>query len=498
MYKYLHFTLNRELRDLVIDKFRSAGIRYFPEATGGIVIAREIVYGTEILSTDLDSKIDAVRDSVVMGFNHAPRDTHSAVHNIRKRESDVSQSEFMLLYYAFYKDPDILDQRLKLYNDLRYPFKYYCSINRVKTGTRTLLSKLSNGVDYDELLGNFNISNFQIVHLVLFLNLNGRSFTNPEAIKSAEELLNFANNRETPCRSVNFYKSLYDNQRNFSNDKDIYIRVFSGSFEAAQQLLTAERQLVMQERLKSTPRRQVHLIETPDDYIEDYYNLNIYSSAFSSSHNNYYMSSPRSTSYNQNALSEVEIISYEDEGTVIQISSALENIDLSASNITREECLQLELSTREVEGIFYNPAVLSELDETSHITSMHSTALKSSEDTIPGILSFNSDSSCSIGSPNPIKENCIEYCIIQQNPFYKITNYRFQMTDDGQELIKLLKSKAKRNYIVLEMAKLQIKERGYEFSQAVEFFSMMETHGYILRKPKEQYFIFKFTNKFHF
>ncbi len=78
------------------------------------------------------------------------------------------------------------------------------------------------------------------------------------------------------------------------------------------------------------------------------------------------------------------------------------------------------------------------------------------------------------------------------------TNYRFQMTDDGQELIKLLKSKAKRNYIVLEMAKLQIKERGYEFSQAVEFFSMMETHGYILRKPKEQYFIFKFTNKFHF
>ena len=526
MYNYLSFILNRELKQILLDRFINSGIRYFPEVSGKIVVAREIIYGSNILSTELDSKLSFVRESIFMGFYHTSQSQiHVATANTRKREPDVSQSEFMLLYYAYYKDPTILDQRLKLYNDLRYPFKYYCNINRIKTGTRTLLSKLKNGVDYDDLLGNFNISNFQITHLVLFLNLNGRSFGNAEAIKTAEELLDFANNRPIFHKTSDFYKSLYSNQINCSKSNDLYRRIFHSNFDSVHKLLNPERNIIPSTRLASDSNQ----IEIIDNSTDEDSNNTIQTITYNPIQNSQYMLSPPNISFNLAESSELELVENEaslllnEDSTINLLDNPSEDTNINfnpmilnelqkINNIAKFNDLHFKYSNpyknmmlNELEEmnstsmintsensflIKYNPGILNELENLKNISLLdnNNNYDSSSDSLIPGINLDHSEH-------DSITEMNISS---QSNPFYKLNSNYFQITDDGIELIRLLKMKVKRNFIVLEMARLEIKEWGYDFDQTIDFFCIMEKHGYVLRKPKSYFSIFKFTNKFQF
>lgn len=326
--------------------------------------------------------------------------------------------------------------------------------------------------------------------------MNGRSFSNPEAIKAADELLNFAHNLESPSRDTNFYYLLYSKQKRILNEKDICMKIFSTNFETAHQLLIEERQLITQMNPRNRMIEQVHVLET-EEYIQESYNINnIYSSAYNYQNINYYISSPRSLTYNQDAVEQVDIIDYEHDNTVIQISSALESInsDTIASEITREECTHPELFIRECSGISYNPTVLNEIEnlETSLISTI---AYESPSNAIPGITDNPFDIfTDSIENNLLVQENILKH----QNPFYKINNDDFQITEDGLIVIKFLRSKVKKSFIVLELARLEMREMGYDFTDVLEFFNIMEKNDYVVRKPKAKYSIFKFTNKLQY
>lgn len=149
----------------------------------------------------------------------------------------------------------------------------------------------------------------------------------------------------------------------------------------------------------------------------------------------------------------------------------------------KEEYPQYDLPAENDIDISFNPVILDEIENMSSF--LLSNSLEIPLNAIPGIID-----NCSTEISHKIEEH--------SNPFYKIKNHSFHIADDGLILIELLKSKAKRSFIVLEMAKLEIKEKGYEFNEVLEFFDMMERQGYLVKKPKNKYSVFKFTNKFQY
>lgn len=455
LFKYYIFNNPNFDLNTIAEEFKSKSILYFPKREGSRIIDRRIIYNSEPTTLDIDQLVCEIKDSIIFGFSDSSIPKYKNNNpSVRARAPDVSVSELTLLYYAFHKDASILNQRSKLYNDLRYPFKLYCTISRITTGARTLTAKLERGAEYNITLKNFNISEFSVLNLILFLNINQRSFKTAQSIKDSEKLLDFINDRQHIEKPLSYYQLLYSNQRDLSKDQYAYLVLFGGCREAVSSMVKEPSCTSIQRY--SSPQNVPGVTEELLLYENNEFDETQY--------------------YNTPGILTISPASTANVGGIIQ-NRQTEYISNTRSNLDNTRDVSSDC-TIELLSDSYN-SFNNEIDVLS---------------TPPTGISFSPNLSL-------LREHHVDMSILmlpvvenKNNNLYKITDDKLVLTPKAQQLIEIIKLSVKKKFIVLQLLKKRIEEKRYKYEEVIELFEVMEKYGQIIRKPKNDIFIFKFID----
>lgn len=227
---------DNKVKEDIINSFHEKNIKFIPEKiSNGNCVIREVIYVSKATDDQILEKIEKIQASITLGFNqrYAYNNHNIMNHSIRRREPDVSLAELLMIYHGLYQDGLSNNHKKKLFHDIRYPFILYCKQSRLESGSRTLKARIKKGMVCDRILGEFDISQFYITNLILYLNYNKRSFLSPDSIKLAEQLLSFANNRKHYDRDDEFYETMYKSQRDYEDLEGVLETIFGNSFSKA-------------------------------------------------------------------------------------------------------------------------------------------------------------------------------------------------------------------------------------------------------------------------
>lgn len=463
------------LKNKIVSELNNRIIKFIPfRITKNSIVVREIIYESSILDKDLKEKIKIVRDSIILGFNSYENSTASNNQRfkIRKREPDVSISEFGLIYYGLFKDSYINEQKIKLINDLRYPFWTYCAQGRINSGYRTLLSKIENGLDIENIIKEFNINNFTIVSLVLFLNMNKRSFINKSSVEVADELLNFGNGFECFIKkSKDFYQSIFINQRDYSGNTKLSDALFQNNLNLINELYineTSDRIDIIIESTTSLSQDEENLF----NYTENI--LIVESSSVSENEKDEYLSNhnvetenvfDNFKTYSQNNTINNEFFNIENEYVL--------NI-LKKKNIYDHAIPELCKRIRITENSKNHP-----VKKNHSVLSLYHTAENKN-------LQYPSTVMLMLPEPrNHVNKD--------ESIFYEYIDGQFHLKQQGQEVILILKNSTKKKYILLKLSKKSLESKNFKYEEVVNFLNVLESEKAIEKKNKPNTFIFRFT-----
>lgn len=431
-YFYLKHSKPDIIKD-IIDLFKENQIRFIPNIIKhSTLIVREIVYDSRNTDKEIDEKLLLVSSSIEHGFYNDFSKANNKKISQRKRDPDITDIEFIFIFQGIKRDATIRGRKMNLYNDLRYPFRYYCLYKRIETGYRTLNTKIKQGKDYNQILADFKIQFFSIVKFTLFLNYIQKKFTSSNAIKIADELLHFANNIDFVEKPVEFYEKLFNNQKDCSKIKNITEIILNSNTESGYEIYLLNNISICQQK-------------TIDEAQED---LN--------SPKKFCISLPRRVSNYKSGKKNIQ--------------------DCTSSSESLQNNSMEHLKNFKIQDSILEPLPVQNQEEEKVVDMSMSLDFQAMETPDSSKLMV-----CEKKEP--------------ENIFYSISENSLVISEEGRKVLKLVRESTEKNSKVLEYRKKVIEESGYIYDEVLKFFCELDHHGYIERKRNSRNFIFKFNEK---